>query len=295
MKYKITSPGTCGEFIQGFLHNTPVLISCPINRFTTGIVNLSSDNNNSMNLVENFRAKSLKAYYATKKYYNIMDKNLSLPYLTSQLQEEKGMGSSTADITTVILATALQANIKPSYEEIAVIATSIEPTNSSFFNSTKVFNYINGNIVDDFGMLPNLKIITFDTGVLINTELFNAQSKLHKLYKQNEAITEEALYWFKKGLSTNNYNLLGKGSSMSAIAHQSILYKPELEPLYHIGHKFNSYGVINAHSGSLLGLIFPNNFNQLSALLNEVFINLPNINFIGSLNTYTGGLKYEKI
>lgn len=294
MIYKITSPGTCGEFIQGYLNNQQILISCPINKFTIGIVNTNINRYSNEALLKNLNTKSLMAYYKTKEYYNILDSKIKIPSLYSTLLEEKGMGSSTADITTVIASVVLQTKNIPNYDDIAKIATIIEPTNSSFYNSAQLFNYIKGSSLENLGEIPKMKILIFDTNNLVNTEEFNNRIDLQKLYKINEANTEEALYWFKKGIKNKDYSLIGKASTISAFTHQKILYKPELEKLIHISQKLNAFGIITAHSGSLIGLLFPYSFNKIKKSVNYVKYNLPNINFIGHVNTYSGGLKYEK-
>ena len=35
MKLKIKMPGSCGEFVQGFFNGEPILITCPIEKFST--------------------------------------------------------------------------------------------------------------------------------------------------------------------------------------------------------------------------------------------------------------------
>ena len=39
MAYIVSSPGSCGEFIQGYSNGTSFMVTCPINRYSYAWVN----------------------------------------------------------------------------------------------------------------------------------------------------------------------------------------------------------------------------------------------------------------
>ena len=43
MAYLVTSPGSCGEFIQGYAEGTSFMVTCPINRYSYAISDFAGE------------------------------------------------------------------------------------------------------------------------------------------------------------------------------------------------------------------------------------------------------------
>lgn len=57
--------------------------------------------------------------------------------------------------------------------------------------------------------------------------------------------------------------MIGQAATLSAFANQRILYKPNLYEFHDIGNAFHSVGTIIAHSGTIMGLLFPSDYTAI--------------------------------
>ena len=127
MAYVVSSPGSCGEFIQGYTEGASFMVTCPINRYAMALVDDKAD--------EALPDKAEEAVKKTLAYLGETDR--PSVRLISSIPKGKGLASSTADISAVAQAVALSFGRKLSMEEIAHIALSIEPS-ESVSTSTKI-------------------------------------------------------------------------------------------------------------------------------------------------------------
>ena len=248
MAYVVSSPGSCGEFIQGYADGSSFMVTCPINRFSYAFSGFEGDG-------EPLPPKALLAVEKTMAYLG-EEKRVPLK-LKSHILKGKGMASSTADISAACQAAALACGRKLSEREIADIALSIEPSDATFFKGVVQFDYREGRLIREMGLCPAMQILVYDCGGEVDTMLFNSRNDLVDLQKSNETKIKEALSLFKEGIRHQSLDLIGRAASMSSFANQKILYKKPLEDFYHLGLEQGGKGVICAHSGTVLGLILP--------------------------------------
>lgn len=248
MAYVVSSPGSCGEFIQGYAEGSSFMVTCPIDRFSYAFSGFDGRG-------EALPPKALSAVEKTMVYLG-EEKRVPLK-LKSHILKGKGMASSTADISAACQAAALACGRKLSEREIAAIALSIEPSDATFFKGVVQFDYREGRLIREMGLCPAMQILVYDCGGEVDTMLFNSRNDLVDLQKSNEAKIKEALSLFKEGIRLQSLDLIGRAASMSSFANQKILYKKPLEDFYHLGLEQGGKGVICAHSGTVLGLILP--------------------------------------
>lgn len=248
MAYVVSSPGSCGEFIQGYAEGSSFMVTCPIDRFSYAFSGFEGNG-------EALPPKALSAVEKTMAYLG-EEKRVPLK-LKSHILKGKGMASSTADISAACQAAALACGRKLSEREIAAIALSIEPSDATFFKGVVQFDYREGRLIREMGLCPAMQILVYDCGGEVDTMLFNSRNDLVDLQKSNEAKIKEALSLFKEGIRHQSLDLIGRAASMSSFANQKILYKKPLEDFYHLGLEQGGKGVICAHSGTVLGLILP--------------------------------------
>ena len=243
MAYVVSSPGSCGEFIQGYAEGSSFMVTCPIDRFSYAFSGFEGEG-------EPLPPKALSAVEKTMAYLG-EEKRVPLK-LKSHILKGKGMASSTADISAACQAAALACGRKLSEREIADIALSIEPSDATFFKGVVQFDYREGRLIREMGLCPAMQILVYDCGGEVDTMLFNSRNDLVDLQK-----SKEALSLFKEGIRLQSLDLIGRAASMSSFANQKILYKKPLEDFYHLGLEQGGKGVICAHSGTVLGLILP--------------------------------------
>ncbi len=248
MAYLVSSPGSCGEFIQGYMAGASFMVTCPINRYAVAMV----DGKEIGVLPE----KAARAAAAAASYLG--ESTEALPVrLISSIPKGKGLASSTADISAVAQAVALHFGRKLSPEEIAKIALSIEPSDATFFEGVVQFDYREGKLIRPMGLCPAMDILIFDCGGEVDTMAFNSRSDLISLQQSNEEEIKRALALFERGIRNQSIEDIGEAATISAFCNQKILYKKQLSDFHRIGLSLGGKGVICAHSGTVLGLILP--------------------------------------
>jgi len=228
MFFKIKVPGSCGELVQGIYRGEPILITCPIKKFSTCEV---SDKFFS---VEGLEKKSLLMLEKILNFFEV-ERNFGIK-LTSELPKSKGMASSSADLASVAMAVAKFFKINLSAEKISELAAQIEPTDGIFFEGIVAMNPITGKFIKKINLPEKFLIAIFDFGGEVETLKFNKRSDF-----EIEELADDL-----------NFDLIEK----SALANQKILYKPHLEEIINFAKNLGAVTVNIAHSGTVAGIFF---------------------------------------
>ena len=264
MKLIVKVPGSCGELAQGMLDNKPFLITCPINLFTTVTISDEFKGRIKMGWKSKLMLKRTLEYFDRRKF------NFGIA-VESELPHSKGMASSSADIAAIAKAAALSLGNDLTAVEIANLATSIEPTDGIFYNGIVVMNPVSGKMLHRFDNVPEYKIAVFDFGSKVNTLDFQRRSNLY----------------LKEIPSTLDLNL----ATTSALANQNILYKDKLQEIIQLAKSLGALGVNAAHTGTVIGIIFPEDIDLVDVELRSNIISnaFPHIKFIKAVNLISGG------
>jgi L-threonine kinase len=279
-------PGSCGELVQGTWNGVNFLIPCPINLYSLARVTLRPGS-----AVSGPTGRS-KATAAVRKILDFLGHQDLGGELTiqSEIPTGKGMASSTADIGAAILATssALGVSIKP--RDLARLAISIEPTDGTLLPGITLLDHVRGQWILPLGVAPAAQILVVDPGGEVDTLQFNSLPQLSNLNRINEPITRQAFHLVRRGIQERNLHLLGEGTTLSAEANQSILGKNLLPELKRWGKQRGCQGIIAAHSGTVLGMIYPHNLDlgPEEAELRRVF---PEIANVWKVRLIPGGVK----
>ena len=293
MTYYVRAPGTCGEFLQGSIDGQSFLVTCPINRYSYALSNVIQPFSKEFCALQ---PKSAQARKLVQELVQQKNKNQICPpvYVRSDILQGKGMASSSADISVTAMATALAMDYDLSLKELEQICLSVEPTDASFYQGITQFDYIKGTISKPLGMCPPLKILVFDEGGSIDTVSFNKQADLQNKILEKESIIQESFDLFKQGLITHDIKLIGQAATLSAFGNQRILYKPNLYDFHDVGNSYNSVGTIIAHSGTIMGLLFPVDYGRIDDCKNEILRKLPQLTYVDTVETTNEGLTYIK-
>lgn len=289
MAYYVRTPGTCGEFIQGSIDGQRFLVTCPINRYAYALSDVIHK------LPQTHVSLQHKARQAQEAVFHKLsipkDKRIPI-YLHSDIVQGKGLASSSADISVAAMATALAYGYRLTMEELQDICLSIEPSDAPFYPGIVQFDYLQGRSCEFLGTCPPMQILMFDEGGTVDTVEFNHREHLDQLIEEKEEFMVEALAKFKEGLRTHNVKLIGEASTISSFANQRILYKPSLYDLHQIGIECHSLGTIIAHSGTVIGLLFPPNHPQLWQCIERVHHELPHLTYMDTVETTNEGITY---
>lgn len=285
VKGRVAVPGACGELVQGTLDGEqPFLISCPIDRFSMAEVQLTLERKDWS--CPSDTPKSVAALRAALARLGRAEMGGQL-HIRSDLPRAKGMASSTADIAATVyaLAEALGERVEP--WEVARIALSVEPSDSLMFPSLALFDHRSGRVYEDLGPAPPLEVLVLDFGGTVDTLAYNRRYRADLLRKM-VAEHREALAAVREGLRRGNLADIGYGATLSARAHQRILYKPQLEAVLGLVREVGALGVNVAHSGTVIGLLLDPSQSDGPAIADHLAAHLPGLESI-SLNRMVGG------
>jgi len=292
LRTTVRAPGSCGELVQGTIGGRDFLITCPINCYSDVTVELNIEN---LDLQQG--AKYEKANLAVDKtlqHFNQAQRKYRIS-VTSALPVGKGMASSSADVSAAILATANCLGHSISLRDIAKIALSIEPTDAVFFPGVMMFDHRWGRVCKYLGQPPEIEILVFDLGGQIDTLFFNARADLIEKNRQKESIVTEAVSLVKEGIRQQDIKKIGKASTLSALANQTILPKPKLEEMLHLVERAGAIGINIAHSGTVVGIMLePQTSVSRAALIKEVSEGFPWVRFLQEAKLIGGGLAITK-
>ena len=269
------APGTCGELVQGSLGGVDFLVTCPVDLYSTVEVRIL-DRSGSWHCPPGYE-KTLRAVRETARRLGYPQAGGCIR-VDSPIPRGKGMASSTADVAAACLATARALGVWLDPHAIADIALDIEPTDGLMYPGIALFDHRRGMLRQSLGMPPPLEILVVDTGGEVDTAGFNRRSDLGRLNRDKEPAVREALALVAEGIKRGDPSLVGRGATLSAVAHQPVLGKPALEEVIALSREAGAVGVNVAHSGTVVGLLFDARENRLQearAVLQELLNGQP--------------------
>lgn len=319
MLHIVKSPGSCGELLQGSIDGQDFLVTCPINLYSYAISGNSlreclrhvSPIRDLCHILQEHLPKELWEFLNAENTHTLQSKSIHAARLLglddhameniislSQLLQGKGLASSSADISSVAMAASLLKGHPLTHEELAKLCLAIEPTDASFYPGSVQFDYYKGKVTRYLGQLPSMKLVVFDEGGTIDTVAFNKQADLKEKVSRKEPIIKEAFQLLLKGFETGRGELLGKAATMSALANQNILYKKHLPALIDIGRDGGSFGVVVAHSGTVMALLFPEDYDAdriSEEIIPSVIQTCEGLSYLYTVNTINTGITYVTI
>ncbi len=246
----VRAPGSCGELVQGTISGDNFLITCPVDIYSE--VTVTPDGQDPATAGE----KTIAAVRRTWARLGVAAGPFAVA-VSSALPQGKGMASSSADISAACQAAALAAGRCLTADEIAEIALAIEPTDGIFYPGIVMFDHVRGRTYRHLGGPPPMSILIFDTGGSVDTLEFNRRPDLAALNAAKETDVRQAVDLLSRGLAAGDCALIGRAATISALANQAILPKPALPAVAAIAARHGAVGVNTAHSGTVLGILFP--------------------------------------
>ena len=210
--------------------------------------------------------------------------------LSSPLPRGKGMASSTADVSAAIAATAAALGYKDDLnpEEIARLALSIEPSDGLMLPGVSMFDHRNGAVARTLGPAPPMRVVVLDFGGSIDTLAFNNIDREDTL-RRLQPTFEEALALIIRGIERCRPQDVAVGATLSAIANQRALYKPQLESVMRLADDLGALGVNVAHSGAVLGMLFEDDSAIAGRAASQVRESLSGIRQVYNRRVVNGG------
>lgn len=172
----------------------------------------------------------------------------------SDLQVARGMASSTADIVSILRCAANYFNKPLPVNDIVLILAKIERSDSVFLDRPALFSSSKHQIINEFNKMPPLYALYMHESDTVDTE--GTQQMLVDFYRQNQRSYQDLYLQAGQALADSNLQQICQVSTKSAQMSQEILPKPHFHHLYHAMPRFSADGIITAHTGSVMGLLF---------------------------------------
>jgi L-threonine kinase len=239
-------PGSCGEIIQGNYQGTDMLVSCPVTLFT--IVRVME----CKQPVHRFKYKKSSALLDNilKRWgYGDLSNSFDID-IRSSIPVGKGFAGSTADLCGVYISLLKLFNRKYDISEVIEEFIKIEPTDSIIFRGMTLFDYKKGKNHQHLGPYMKFYILAFEGKKMIDTISFNNR-KLPPLMPM-----ADTLALLKEGIRKADIAKIALSSTLSIERNFPRLPYDVYQQVKDIMLKTGGLGIIGAHSGDLLGIIY---------------------------------------
>ena len=248
-----------GEICQGRLSNQEdFLITLPVNLWSTcELICTEIEGETEID------CPLIKSKLVAEKMVEIMD--LTNGYyikiiFTRNIPIGKGLSSSTADMLSVARAFQEVFGVIVTEPFISNLFTEIESHDALHYYMSVVYNHRKGRILEKLNHIPLYKIIAIDEGSVIDTIEYNKKLKFTpKHLNQYDQIYRDIIDAFERKDDVRIAEL----TTLSAKFHAKRTNNDFIKVIHDYSKKLeNCMGIITAHSGSFVGLLFPYDFSD---------------------------------
>ncbi|XTZ39855.1 L-threonine kinase [Salmonella enterica] len=242
-------PASCGEIIQGWVLGGEKLISCPVEWYSCVEATFATP-------IARERPKMRAMVNMLLAYWQLpadLTQAIRIEYY-STIPVAKGMASSTADIAATAVATARLLELPLKQTELARLCVALEPTDSTIFSQLTLFDHITADTQIACEGLPSLELLLLESPQTLTTAAYHRMARRQELVSNSDTL-DRAWKQVQRACALNDAGLLGEAATISAIASQTLLPKPEFHRLLDLVERYDLYGINVAHSGSVVGLM----------------------------------------
>ncbi len=283
---RMQAPGSCGEFVQGYIDGQDFLVNCPIDLYACAKVSRLSKPGLSLHLPEQFNKIRDIATLIAEEFFLELKHHI---VVESAIPRGKGMASSTADITAALAALCRSCDLPLSDKVFSRLITEIEPSDCLHFPGIAHVNHLTGDLIELLPAPQDMKVLVLDCGGEIDTIGFDRQRARH-VYHNNAGAISDALALLKRGLHMGNLQWVADAATHSAELSQKIHFKPQFDALRAIAKEAGALGINCAHSGSVLGVLFRSSEILKENLLRRITPELgSSVNILGEFRIIGGG------
>ena len=251
-------PGSCGEWLQGWMMGGEKLISYAIDSFSR--VTLEEANGPTDGHLwlwqQRPRAWKMMQLVMEKVTVPLKEQKSFCLSLESPLPLAKGMASSTADLAAVGDAVTRWFGKELSAQELTTLCAQLEPTDSILFPRLSLLDPLTGEVSLSFEeSLPELELIVLEgkKGIVTETSRKTDHNEKRKAYASE---MDKALKLFGKGLKEKEAAFLAEAAWISAQGNEAFYPQAGLGEIRELALRCGALGINVAHSGSTIGVIY---------------------------------------
>lgn len=268
-----TSNGTFGELLQGILPDkNHFLVTLPISCYSKAII-IPDDCLTKLEIYPAHKMKSLKLAELILQHFNIQLRGKLI--IKSELEEGKGLASSSADLVATARALENILNIKIKNDLLLYLLRQIEPSDGVMYSGFVSFYHRKVELIEYLGHLSPMIIVAIDEGGEIDTIEYNKR-KLEftdSEKKEYKLLLKE----ISTAIKMSDLQTIGKISTRSAILNQRRNPKHNLNKIIQVCEQVGGLGVIVAHSGTYIGILLDQNDSKLYKKTEEIIYHFSRI------------------
>jgi len=253
---RLKVPTTCGELIQGPYLAKESLISLPINLYTEVEARLVKGGGSGTIGKTNLQPKAAAGFLSAVKHLGLTEREMSQVALelSSPVAPGKGYASSTSDLCGVMAAVFELFEAPQPAETLAALCAEIEPSDGLMFEDWTLFNHLTGRVLKTYKTMENVKLLVLEPPSTCVTDTFRSDEAVKTSLDQK---TEWPLRLFERAIRESSVRGVFQAAAASVLEHQAVLMKPHLEAIMEMAERVGAYGVVGAHSGTILGIAMP--------------------------------------
>lgn len=264
-----------GELLQGRLKGeVDFLVTLPIDMWS--ICNLTSIRRNGPLVINCEYFKSARVAEMLLEKLGIKDGYELTISFSRNIPVGKGLSSSTADMLSTIRALQEVFGFLLREKTISEIFTSIEPHDGLMYKSCVVYNHRKGELIKELLYIPEYWLVAIDFGGEINTIEYNAKLNFTpEIIEQYDNLLKD----LEKAFTEQDDLKIAQCATGSTELHLNFHQHPKKLQVFNERGEFKPLGVVNTHSGTCLGFLYPKSkpLKEINAIAEQIHsrYNLP--------------------
>ena len=242
------APGVCGVLAQGVLGDMPFSVACPVDFYSRVRVDLRAGPP-SVNAPQGCE-KTVAAVRRTLMHLRRAKVQAEVR-INNPIPRSRGLGSSSADLSAAIVATALALGVELAPYDIAQIALSVEPTGGVMMPGLALFDHRAGMVRQSIGPPPPMEIVALDFGGSSRVDLGGNSLP----WRHVNDLTEEALSLIRKGVAEKDPALVGQAATVASEAAAHVSPRPRLEEVAEFAREVGAVGVNGGQNEGVTGVL----------------------------------------
>lgn len=176
--------------------------------------------------------------------------------VVTPVRHSQGFGTSTADIVASVRAAAGAWGRMVTPDALARLAAEIEPTDGSMYAECVAFAHREGVLLEALGQLPEFEVLVLMPTGAVDTVAFDLLRRDFRYGADDLARLSAAWDMVRRANQRRDVALLGQATTLSARINERLLPKPAFAEIERYVSSGGAEGVIVAHSGTFMALLF---------------------------------------